>query len=337
MQLSTVWFILIGFLLTGYAILDGFDLGAGALHLIVARTDNERRQVLNSIGPVWDGNEVWLITGGGALFAAFPHAYATVFSGFYLAMVLLLGALILRAASIEFRSMETNRFWRMGWDFGFALGSTLAVILFGVALGNVLRGVPLDADGLYRGGLVGLLNPFALAIGVMALGLAILQGSAWLVIKTEGPVQARARRTGAVAIGLIVLAWIVATAVAWNDARRVFDNFGNLLSWIVPILTTSALVFLVMSWRLGQDGRAFLFSTLTVIGMAVTVGIALYPNLLPAVDTVRSVTIDNAHSSDTALILMLMVALIGMPIVIGYTSFIYWKFKGKVRLDEASY
>ena len=337
MQLSTVWFILIGFLLTGYAILDGFDLVAGALHLIVARTDNERRQVLNSIGPVWDGNEVWLITGGGALFAAFPHAYATVFSGFYLAMVLLLGALILRAASIEFRSMETNRFWRMGWDFGFALGSTLAVILFGVALGNVLRGVPLDADGLYRGGLVGLLNPFALAIGVMALGLAILQGSAWLVIKTEGPVQARARRTGAVAIGLIVLAWIVATAVAWNDARRVFDNFGNLLSWIVPILTTSALVFLVMSWRLGQDGRAFLFSTLTVIGMAVTVGIALYPNLLPAVDTVRSVTIDNAHSSDTALILMLMVALIGMPIVIGYTSFIYWKFKGKVRLDEASY
>ena len=337
MQLSTVWFILVGFLLTGYAILDGFDLGAGALHLIVARTDNERRQVLNSIGPVWDGNEVCLITGGGALFAAFPHAYATVFSGFYLAMVLLLGALILRAASIEFRSMETNRFWRMGWDFGFALGSTLAVILFGVALGNVLRGVPLDADGLYRGGLVGLLNPFALAIGVMALGLAILQGSAWLVIKTEGPVQARARRTGAVAIGLIVLAWIVATAVAWNDARRVFDNFGNLLSWIVPILTTSALVFLVMSWRLGQDGRAFLFSTLTVIGMAVTVGIALYPNLLPAVDTVRSVTIDNAHSSDTALILMLMVALIGMPIVIGYTSFIYWKFKGKVRLDEASY
>ena len=337
MQLSTVWFILIGFLLTGYAILDGFDLGAGALHLIVARTDNERRQVLNSIGPVWDGNEVWLITGGGALFAAFPHAYATIFSGFYLAMVLLLGALILRAASIEFRSMETNRFWRTGWDIGFALGSTLAVILFGVALGNVLRGVPLDADGLYRGGLVGLLNPFALAIGVMALGLAILQGSAWLVIKTEGPVQARARRTGAVAIGLIVLAWIVATAVAWNDARRVFDNFGNLLSWIVPILTTSALVFLVMSWRLGQDGRAFLFSTLTVIGMAVTVGIALYPNLLPAVDTVRSVTIDNAHSSDTALILMLMVALIGMPIVIGYTSFIYWKFKGKVRLDEASY
>jgi cytochrome d ubiquinol oxidase subunit II len=337
MQLSTVWFLLIGFLFTGYAILDGFDLGAGALHMIVARTDTERRQVLNSIGPVWDGNEVWLITGGGALFAAFPLAYATVFSGFYLAMVLLLGALILRATSIEFRSMEKNRLWRLGWDVGFTVGSAVAVILFGVALGNVLRGIPIDADGGYRGGLVGLLNPFAISIGVMALGLATLQGSAWLVMKTEGAVQARARRTGAVAIGLIVLAWIAATALAWNDARRVFDNFGNLLSWMVPILTTTALVFLVMSWRLGQDGRAFLFSSLTVAGMAGTVGIALYPNLVPAVNTVRSVTIDNAHSSDTALTIMLMVALIGMPIVIGYTSFIYWKFKGKVQLDEASY
>jgi cytochrome d ubiquinol oxidase subunit II len=305
--------------------------------MIVARTDTERRQVLNSIGPVWDGNEVWLITGAGALFAAFPLAYATVFSGFYLAMVLLLGALILRAISIEFRSMETNRLWRLGWDVGFTLGSAAAVILFGVALGNVLRGIPIDADGGYRGGLVGLLNPFAISIGVMALGLAVLQGSAWLVIKTEGAVQARARRTGAVALGLIVLAWIAATALAWNDARRVFDNFGNLLAWIIPILTTNALVFLIMSWRLRQDGRAFLFSSLTVAGMAGTVGIALYPNLVPAVNTVRSVTIDNAHSSDTALTIMLMVALIGMPIVIGYTSFIYWKFKGKVQLDEASY
>ena len=337
MQLSTVWFLLIGFLLTGYAILDGFDLGVGALHLIVARTDGERRQVLNSIGPVWDGNEVWLITGGGALFAAFPHAYATVFSGFYLAMVLLLGALILRATSIEFRSMETNRFWRLGWDFGFSLGSAVAVILFGVALGNVLRGIPIDADGGYRGGLVGLLNPFALSIGVMALGLALLQGSAWLVMKTEGVVQARARRTGIAALALIVLAWVGATGLALGDAKRVFDNFGNVLTWVVPFLEINALALVVLAWRARQDGRAFLFSSIAVVGMAATAGIALYPNLVPAVDVARSVTIDNAHSSDTALTIMLMVALIGMPIVIGYTSFIYWKFKGKVRLDEASY
>ena len=337
MQLSTVWFLLIGFLFTGYAILDGFDLGVGALHLIVARTDAERRQVLNAIGPVWDGNEVWLITGGGALFAAFPHAYATVFSGFYLAMVLLLGALIVRAVSIEFRSKETARIWRLGWDVGFSLGSVVAVLLFGIALGNVLRGVPIDPDGGYRGGLVGLLNPFALSLGVMALGLAVLQGSSWLVIKTEGPVQTRARKAGVVGLVVVVGAWIAATGLAWNDARRVFDNFGNLLAWVVPILTTNALVFLIMSWRLRDDGRAFVFSSLTVVGMAITAGIALYPNLLPGIDSVRSVTIDNAHSSDTALTLMLMVALIGMPIVIGYTSFIYWKFKGKVRLDDASY
>jgi cytochrome d ubiquinol oxidase subunit II len=293
--------------------------------------------VLNSIGPVWDGNEVWLITGGGALFAAFPNAYATVFSGFYLAMVLLLGALILRATSIEFRSMETNRFWRLGWDFGFSLGSVVAAILFGVALGNVLRGIPIDADGGYRGGLVGLLNPFALSIGVMTLGLALLQGSAWLVMKTEGAIQTRARRTGIAALVLIVLAWIGATGLALGDAKRVFDNFGNVLTWVVPFLTANALLLLVLAWRARQDGRAFLFSSLAVVGMAVTAGIALYPDLVPAVDAVRSVTIDNAHSSDTALTIMLMVALIGMPIVIGYTSFIYWKFKGKVRLDEASY
>jgi cytochrome d ubiquinol oxidase subunit II len=337
MQLSTVWFLLIGFLLTGYAILDGFDLGVGTLHMIVARTDSERRQVLNSIGPVWDGNEVWLITGGGALFAAFPLAYATVFSGFYLAMVLLLGALILRATSIEFRSMETNRFWRLGWDVGFSVGSGVAVVLFGVALGNVLRGIPIDADGGYRGGLVGLLNPFALSIGMMTLGLALLQGSAWLVMKTEGAVQARARRTGVAGLVLVVLAWIGATGLAVGDAKRVFDNFGNVLTWVVPFLTANALLLLVLAWRARQDGRAFIFSSLAIVGMAATAGIALYPDLVPAVDVVRSVTIDNAHSSDTALTIMLMVALIGMPIVIGYTSFIYWKFKGKVRLDEASY
>jgi cytochrome d ubiquinol oxidase subunit II len=337
MQLSTVWFLLIGFLFTGYAILDGFDLGVGALHMIVARTDSERRQVLNSIGPVWDGNEVWLITGGGALFAAFPLAYATVFSGFYLAMVLLLGALILRATSIEFRSMETNRFWRLGWDVGFSVGSAAAVVLFGVALGNVLRGIPIDADGGYRGGLVGLLNPFALSIGMMTLGLALLQGSAWLVMKTEGAVQARARRTGVAGLVLVVLAWIGATGLAVGDAKRVFDNFGNVLTWVVPFLTANALLLLVLAWRARQDGRAFIFSSLAIVGMAATAGIALYPDLVPAVDVVRSVTIDNAHSSDTALTIMLMVALIGMPIVIGYTSFIYWKFKGKVKLDEASY
>ena len=337
MQLSTVWFLLIGFLLGGYAILDGFDLGAGALHLIVARNDAERRQVLNAIGPVWDGNEVWLITGAGALFAAFPIVYATVFSGFYLVMVLLLGALILRAISIEFRGKETARLWRLGWDLGFAVGSTLAALLFGIALGNVLRGVVIDPDGLYHGGFIGLMNPFAISLGVLSLGMAVLQGSAWLVLKTEGELQARARWAGIAAVVLIAAMWVVATWLAWTDARRVFDNFGNPLAWVGPLLTANVLVFMLMALVLRQYGRAFLFSSLAVVGLAATAATALYPNLLPAVNGARSLTVDNAHSSDTALTIMLIVALIGMPVVVAYTSFIYWKFKGKVRLDEASY
>src|ERR1035437_987111 len=289
MQLSTVWFLLIGFLFMGYAILDGFDLGVGAVHLIVARDDTERRQVLNAIGPVWDGNEVWLITGGGALFAAFPTVYGTVFSGFYLAMMLLLGALTI------------------------------------------------DADGAYRGGLIGLLNPFAIAVGVLSLGLAVLQGSSWLALKTEGAVQTRARMTGSAGVVLVVVAWIAATALAWADARRVFDNFGSLLAWVGPFLTANILIYMIVAMRSHRDGRAFIFSSLSVVAFAVTAGIALYPNLVPAVDKVRSLTIDNAHSSDTTLVVMLVIALIGMPIVLAYTGFIYWKFKGKVRLDEASY
>ena len=337
MTLSTVWFLLIGFLFCGYAILDGFDLGAGALHLIVARTDTERRQVLNAIGPVWDGNEVWLIAAGGALFAAFPLVYATVFSGFYLAMVLLLGALILRAVSIEFRSMETARAWRLGWDVGFSLGSALAAVLLGVALGNVLRGIPIDPDGSYRGGLVGLLNPFSVSVGVLALALAVLQGSSWLALKTDGALQARARMARVAAVVLVVAAWIGATALAWNDARRVFDNFGDALAWVGPLLTANVLLYLLLAIRAGQDGRAFLFSSLAVAGLAATAGTALYPNLVPAVDAARSLTVDNAHSSDMALAVMLIVAVIGIPIVLAYTSFIYWKFKGKVRFDEAGY
>ncbi|MGA3031344.1 MAG: cytochrome d ubiquinol oxidase subunit II [Candidatus Limnocylindrales bacterium] len=337
MQLSTVWFLLIGFLFAGYAILDGFDLGAGALHLIVARTDSERRQVLNAIGPVWDGNEVWLITAAGSLFAAFPLVYATVFSGFYLAMVLLLGALILRAISIEFRGKETARVWRLGWDVGFSLGSALASILFGVALGNVLRGLPIDPDGVYRGSFAGLLNPFALSVGLLSLGLALLQGSSWLVLKTEGALQNRARWARLAAVGLTLGAWIGSTLIARSDAVRVFDNFASPLAWVGPFLTANVVFYLLLSIRFMQEGRAFFFSSLVVAGLAVTAGTALYPNLVPAIHAARSLTVDNAHSSDTSLTLMLMVALIGMPIVIGYTSFIYWKFKGKVQIDEASY
>ena len=336
-ELSTVWFVLLLFLFGGYALLDGFDLGAGAVHLYVARTDEERRHVLNAIGPVWDGNEVWLITGGGALFAAFPIVYATVFSGFYLAMALVLGALILRAISIEFRGKETAIWWRRAWDFGFFLGSALAALLFGVALGNLLNGLALD-HGVYRGGLVGLLSPFSLGVGVLTLALAVQQGSAWLVLKTEGDLAARARRAQIAAQIAVVAAWVGVTALAWADNSRIFDNFKvNLAAWVGPVLAANAVFFGLRATLLRQAFRAFLCSSLTIATMAVTAATALYPNLVPAVDRAQSLTVNNAHSSDLALQVMLVVALVGMPIVLAYTAFIYWKFKGKVRLEKASY
>jgi cytochrome d ubiquinol oxidase subunit II len=336
-DLSTVWFVLLLFLFGGYALLDGFDLGAGTVHLYVARTDEERRHVLNAIGPVWDGNEVWLITGGGALFAAFPIVYATVFSGFYLAMALVLGALILRGISIEFRSKETAIWWRRAWDFGFFLGSALAALLFGVALGNLLNGVALD-NGIYRGGLVGLLNPFSLGVGVLTLALAVQQGSAWLVLKTEGDLAARARRAQIAAQIVVVAAWAGVTALAWADGSRVFDNFKvNLAAWVGPVLAANAIFFGLRATLLRQAFRSFVCSSLAIALLAVTAATALYPNLVPAVDRAQSLTVYNAHSSDLALQVMLVVALVGMPIVLAYTAFIYWKFKGKVRLDNASY
>jgi cytochrome d ubiquinol oxidase subunit II len=336
-DLSTVWFVLLLFLFGGYALLDGFDLGAGTVHLYVARTDEERRHVLNAIGPVWDGNEVWLITGGGALFAAFPIVYATVFSGFYLAMALVLGALILRGISIEFRSKETAIWWRRTWDFGFFLGSALAALLFGVALGNLLNGLALD-HGVYRGGLVGLLNPFSLGVWVLTLALAVQQGSAWLVLKTEGDLAARARRAQIVAQIVMVAAWAGVTALAWADGSRVFDNFKvNLAAWVGPVLAANAVFFGLRATLLRQAFRSFVCSSLAIALMAVTAATALYPNLVPAVDRAQSLTVYNAHSSDLALQVMLVVALVGMPIVLAYTAFIYWKFKGKVRLDKASY
>jgi cytochrome d ubiquinol oxidase subunit II len=336
-ELSVVWFVLLGALFTGYALLDGFDLGAGAVHLIVARNDGERRNVLNAIGPVWDGNEVWLITAGGVLFAAFPLVYGTALSGFYLAVVLLLGSLILRGVSIEFRGKETNQLWRQSWDVLFSVGSTLAAVLFGVALGNVMRGIPIGADGVYRGGFVGLLNPFSLMVGVLTLGIAVQQGTSWLVLKTEGPLADRARRIQLVAIAVVAVAWVGSTLIALVDAKRVFDNFYTPIAWVGPVVVFHSLAFLLRSNLRRQPANAFLCSCLAIIGLAITAGTALYPNLLPSTGAGASLTASSAHSSNLTMSVMLVIAAIGMPIVLAYTAYIYRKFKGKVQLDEASY
>src|SRR5665811_1510534 len=250
--LQAAWFFLVGVLLVGYAILDGFDLGVGMQHLTTARTDEERRILMNSIGPVWDGNEVWLITAGGALFAAFPKVYATVFSGFYLALMLVLAGLILRAVSLEFRSKERGRGWRTTWDLAFFVGSVLPAVLFGVAIGNIMRGVPLDGQGDYAGTFTGLLSPCALSVGLLSAAMFLMQGSAWLRTKTEGDVRDRARRTANLGMAAPLVLWVVVTAWSRSEAPALWDGFGLIPAWLAPLAVVAALLAFPVLVRRGQ-------------------------------------------------------------------------------------
>jgi cytochrome d ubiquinol oxidase subunit II len=321
----------------GYAILDGFDLGVGMQHLTTARTDEERRILMNSIGPVWDGNEVWLITAGGALFAAFPKVYATVFSGFYLALMLVLAALILRAVSLEFRSKERGRRWRATWDLAFFVGSVLPAVLFGVAIGNIMRGVPLDGQGDYAGTFVGLLSPFALAVGLLSAAMFLMQGAAWLLLKTEGALQVRARRTALVGQVATLVLWVVVTIWSRAEAPARWDQFGLIPAWLAPVIAVLALVAFPVLVRRGQAASAFAASSAAIAAMIATLGIGLWPNLLPARDQGASLTVPLTASSDLALTVMLIIALLGLPFVLAYTFWVYRMFRGPVRLDEHSY
>ncbi len=337
--LQNVWYLLIGVLLTGYAILDGFDLGAGVLSLFVAKKDEERRLLLNAIGPFWDGNEVWLLTGGGALFAAFPHVYATVFSGFYLALMLVLFALILRAVSFEFRSRVESPRWRKVWDGIFFVGSLLPALLTGVAVGNVMRGVPLNGQMEFTGNFFTLLNPFSLLVGLTGLAMFVTHGAIYLVMKTNGPVAERARRWARGAwLALVILA-VLTSVVAAIDVPYRFGNASRQpLIWAIPVLT---LVFMALTrWSLaqGKAGRAFLLSALVIAGLMGIFGAANYPYLLPARNVAEyGLTIYNASASRLTLQTMFIIALIGVPPVLAYTAYIYYVFRGKARVEAEGY
>ncbi len=337
LELSSIWFLLIGVLLAGYAILDGFDLGAGSLHLLVARSDDERRLVMTSIGPVWDGNEVWLLTAGGALFAAFPLVYATVFSGFYLALMLVLVALIFRAVALEFRGQIGSPGWRLGWDVAFCLGSLLPALLFGVALGNIARGLPLDATGSYTGGLVGLLDPFTLLVGATGLAMFVMQGAIWLVVKTEGLVQARARAAAFAALAGFAILWVVTTLVSRWEAPALWDAWVAGAAWLVPAVFVVATLAVPVLLRLDRAGAAFVASSTAIAALLGILGIGLYPTIVPSTGTGAALTTANASSSDLTLTVMLVIALVGMPLVLAYTAFVYHRFRGKVTLDEAGH
>lgn len=342
--LTLIWFVLMGVLLIGYAILDGFDLGVGIIHPFVARGDTERRLTMNSIGPLWDGNEVWLVTFGGALFAAFPNAYATVFSGFYSAFMLLLFALIFRAVSLEFRSKVHNRFWRAVWDWAFFGASLAAALLFGVAGGNLIAGLAINEAGDYTGTMLDQLwsptvGAYPLVVGLLTVALFAMHGTIYLYLKTEGELQKRAHSAMWRSFGVFLVLYIFATMYTLQAVPGATENFEKMpLLWIVPVLNVLAIANIPRAIHQGKPLYAFLSSSATIAALAALFAAAIFPNfVVSTIDPAYSVSIFNARSSEKTLGIMLIVALIGMPCVLSYTVAIYWTFRGKVSLDRNSY
>ena len=338
MDLNAIWFLLVGVLFAGYAILDGFDLGVGALHLLT-RTDTERRLSINAIGPVWDGNEVWLVTGGGALFAAFPEVYATVFSGFYVAFFLFLAALIFRAVAIEFRSKLPMRWWRTMWDVGFSLGSLGAGLLLGVALGNIMWGIPLDDEGVFVGTFLGLLHPYPLLTGVTTVALFMMHGSIYLHLKTEGEMQQHVRTWIWPCMIFFVVSYAIltlATLIYVPRASAVVQERPIL--FIVVVLSILAIANIPREIFFRRPGRAFLSSCATIVLVLALFGLNSFPDLVHSTPLPEnSLTAYNASSSQKTLSIMFLIASLGMPVVVAYTVSIYWVFRGKVQLTETSY
>jgi cytochrome d ubiquinol oxidase subunit II len=340
MDLNTIWFVLVGILLTGFAVLDGFDLGTGPLLFLVTKEDHERRIFLNAIGPVWNGNEVWLVTGGGALFAAFPEVYATIFSGFYDAFMLLLFALIFRAVGIEFRHQRPEKYWRTIWDASFAISSLTSALLIGVAIGNLAWGIPLDANHDFQGNFFTLLNPYSLFVGVTTVALLMMHANLYLILKTEGVLQEKLKRwTKATVPAYLVcfLALNTVTVFSCPHLKSVLHQRGLLLGAIgaVSFLVTFNILRDV---RRKNEGRAFLSSCLSIVTLMGLFAATVFPNLvISRPDLANSLNIYNGSATDKSLHFMFYVALIGVPIVLTYTASVYYVFRGKVVLTKESY
>ncbi len=327
---QVLWFVLIFTLLLGYALLDGFDLGLAVLLPFLGSSKEEKDTLIASIGPVWDGNEVWLVTGGGVLFAAFPHAYATAFSGFYPAMMLVLLSLIFRGVSMEFRANDPVRAGL--WEKAFIVGSALAALLFGVALGNIIYGVPLDARMEYAGDFFTLLRPVPLMFGFTGLAAVLLQGATWAVLKTEGEVQKRAFKAAGILTGINA----VMAVIAFSMLAALFPRLsGNALFYLAVVITFAGLAGLFFSVRRKNDTVPFWLSSLSFTGLFLAAGSAQFPNLITASnDPNLSLTIYNSSTGLYTLQVMAVIALVGMPIVIGYTIFVYRLFKGKAKAEN---
>lgn len=334
----TWWFLVIGGLFSGYGILDGFDLGAGAWHLFL-RKEESRRIALNAVGPVWDGNEVWLVIGGGALFAGFPIVYASVLSAMYIPFILFLVFLIFRAVSIEFRSKEPMLWWRKMWDISYSVSSIMLAVLLGVVLGNILQGMPIGADTEREGSWLVFLNPYAIMVGVTTLALFMMHGAIYLTMKTEGRLFAKFT----ILLRNSIIFFVVSFAITTIYTLIYFPHLSDRLKeapalFLIPLAAFLSIANIPRLATKRKYMAAFLFSCLTLALMLIVVAIELYPNIiLSTIDPAYSLTVYNAAASQKSLSIMLIIAAIGAPLVLSYTAFVFWTFRGKVKLDESSY
>jgi cytochrome d ubiquinol oxidase subunit II len=350
--MGTIWFCLVAIMIAGYVVLDGFDIGVGILHLILARTDGERRVLIRTIGPVWDGNEVWLIAAGGTLYFAFPALYAASFSGFYLPLMMVLWLLILRGVSIEFRSHVGGHIWSVFWDAVFSLASILLAIFFGAALGNVARGVPLDATGNFfeplwtnfqPAGQTGILDWYTILIGLASLAVLALHGAVWLIWRTADGLHDRAHTAASLLWWLVAALTVVVTFTSFHLMPFGLLSFRvHPFGFIFPMLAIAGLLAVKLFLRTEREAPAFAASCAYIVGMLTSVTFTLYPNVLPATTGLaNNLTVANAKAADYGLKIGLIWWLVGMTLVAIYTSFAYSRFAGKIRTtdpgDHATY
>lgn len=338
-DLQFIWYVIVVILGAGYAILDGFDLGVGMLHLF-SKKDSERRLMLNSIGPLWDGNEVWLVAAGGALFAGFPAAYATFTSGFYEGVMLFLSGIIFRAVAIEFRSKRPMAWWRWMWDILFSLASFVIALGLGVVLGNLIRGIPLNAQGDFTGNFLFFLNPYSLLMGLTAVALFCMHGSIFIVMKTEGELQEKMRQRINPCIIFFIICYVtatMATLIYQPHMTEIVKN--NPVLFLLALATMLLIANIPREIHKGREGRAFLSSCFCIACLMALFAIGVFPNLIRAINDPEhlSITIYNGSSSLKTLKVLLIITAIGIPLVLSYTVGIYYIFHGKVKLDHSSY
>jgi cytochrome bd ubiquinol oxidase subunit II len=341
--MGTVWFCLVAAMIAVYVLLDGFDLGAGAIHLLIAKTDQERRQVLASIGPVWDGNEVWILAAGGTLYFAFPALYASGFSGFYLPLMIVLWLLILRGTSIEFRNHIKSAVWDPLWDFLFCASSLLLAVFYGAALANVVRGVPLDSSGYFfeplwtnfqLGDETGILDWYTILVGVLALLVLMMHGALWVQLKTKGAVSERAKKLAWQTWWGVAALTAVVTPVSFRVQPQIQENF---LTWpagfVLPLLAVAGLAGVAFELRKREERKAFLASCLYLLGMLTSVVFGVYPMVLPARNPTYSLTVKSAQADAYGLKIGLIWWVLGMILAAGYFTYVYRSFAGKVQVD----